>query len=45
VVENYEDKDNLIQVNKNLSKPAKKEIGKLRETSYSMVVENVLDEC
>jgi len=42
VYEENEDKEDLIQVYKKLSKSAKKEIEKLRETSYSEIVENVL---
>ena len=41
--EDYEDQEELIQVYKKLSKPAKKEIEKLRETRYSEIFENVMD--
>jgi hypothetical protein len=39
--DDYEDQEKLIQAYKKLSKPAKKEINKLRETDYSQLVENV----
>ena len=42
VIDDYEDQNELIQVYQKLSKTAKKEIEKLRETSYSEIVENVL---
>ncbi len=43
VIDNYEDQEDLIQVYGKLSKPAKKEIEKLRETRYSEIFENVMD--
>jgi len=39
--EDYEDQEELIQVYKKLSKPAKKELNKLRETDFCQLVENV----
>lgn len=41
VFDDYEDQEDLIQVYKRLSKPAMKELGKLRETSYSQQYENI----
>jgi len=43
VYEENEDQEDLIQVYKKLSKTAKKEIEKLRETGYSEIIENVMD--
>ena len=42
--DDYEDQEDLIQVYKKLSKPAKKEIKKLSDTEYSQVVENIWHE-
>ena len=42
VIDDNEDQNELIQVYKKLSKSAKREIEKLRKTSYSEIVENVL---
>ena len=39
--DDYEDQEELIRVYMKLSKPARKEIKKLRETDYSQLVENV----
>ena len=39
--DDYEDQEELIQAYKKLSKPAKKELKKLRETTFSHLVENV----
>ena len=43
VYEENEDQEDLIQVYKKLSKTAKKEMEKLRETGYSEIFENVMD--
>ena len=39
----YEDQEDLIQSYQKLSKIAKQEIGKLRETNYSQLIENISD--
>jgi len=39
--DDYEDQENLIQVYKKLSKPAKKELMRLRETGYYQLYKNV----
>ena len=44
VYDDYEDQEELIQVYKKLSKPAKKELMKLRETSYTQMFENIRSE-
>lgn len=41
VYDDYEDQEELIQVYKKLSKPAKKKMKELRETSYSQMYENI----
>ena len=40
--EDYGDREELIRVYKNLSKTAKKEIEKLRETGYAEIFENII---
>lgn len=40
IYDDYEDQEELIQVYKKLSKPAKKELKKLGETDFSLLVEN-----
>ena len=42
--DDYEDQEELIQVYKKLSKPAKKELKDIRETGYSQLYKNVICE-
>jgi hypothetical protein len=41
IYDDYEDQEELVQVYRKLSKPAKKELKKLRETGYSQLYKNV----
>ena len=44
IYDDFEDQEKLIKVYKNLSKLAKKELMKLRETSYTQMFENIRSE-
>ncbi len=44
IYDDFEDQEKLVQAYKKLSSPAKKELMKLRETSYSQMYENIRSE-